>query len=146
MPKRTLMSQIFKKLAVKIFSIQLRIRIEMAFGMLVTKWGVLQKPLKIPLRKIPKVFLACCMLHNYCIDERLESQGIPRIRKMYERNGVTLGYIPSDVGVISREGDSQLRRVLVAKVHENCLCRPNYNQLRRKFEDDRRKMYTSDLI
>ena len=129
-----------------IFSIQLRIRIEMAFGMLVTKWGVLQKPLKIPLRKIPKVFLACCMLHNFCINERLESQGICQIKKMYEKNGVMLGYIPSDIGVISWEGDSQLRRVLVAKVHKNCLCRPSTNQLRRKFEESRQNMYTSDLI
>ena len=46
---------------------QLRIRIEMAFGLLVTKWRILQAPLSIKLKNIPHLFGAIMRLHNYCI-------------------------------------------------------------------------------
>jgi hypothetical protein len=34
------------------FASQLRIRIEMAFGMMVKKWGILQRPVSVPLKKL----------------------------------------------------------------------------------------------
>jgi hypothetical protein len=53
------------------FHSQLRINIERAFGMLVKKWAVLQKPL--PCRMGPTkhmaLTMALCKLHNYCFGD-----------------------------------------------------------------------------
>ncbi|GLE07530.1 hypothetical protein PINS_up024263 [Pythium insidiosum] len=37
------------------FLSQLRIRIEQAFGLMVTKWRILKKPLEVKLKSAPKV-------------------------------------------------------------------------------------------
>jgi hypothetical protein len=53
---------------------QLRIQIEMAFGLPVNKWGVLQKPLKLDISKashVIHVIHVCMRLHNFCVDERM---------------------------------------------------------------------------
>jgi|UPI00043EFA5F hypothetical protein len=53
------------------FISELRIRVEMAFGLMVNKWGILQSPLKVNLSRCPAVISACIRLHNFCINERL---------------------------------------------------------------------------
>lgn len=53
------------------FASQLRIRIEMAFGLMVKKWGILARPLTIKLKNIKRLMIAIARLHNFCIDERL---------------------------------------------------------------------------
>jgi len=52
------------------FHSQLRIRIEMAFGMLTQRWGILRKalPARIGILKQIAVTGACVRLHNYCLD------------------------------------------------------------------------------
>ena len=51
------------------YAIQLWIQIEMSFGLMVKKWGILSRPLTIKMQKVK--LLICCIgcLHNYCIDE-----------------------------------------------------------------------------
>jgi hypothetical protein len=51
------------------FQSQLRIRIEMAFGMLTQRWGVLRKPLaaSLGIQKQLRIAEACCRLHNFCL-------------------------------------------------------------------------------
>jgi hypothetical protein len=51
---------------------QLRINIECAFGMLVNRWGILWKPMRCPLHKVPKVVGVCMKLHNLIIDRHNE--------------------------------------------------------------------------
>jgi hypothetical protein len=53
------------------FASQLRIRIEMAFGLMVKKWGILLRPLHIKLSNIKHLVMAIGKLHNFCINERL---------------------------------------------------------------------------
>jgi hypothetical protein len=53
------------------FASQLRIRIEMAFGLMVKKWGILARPLTIKLKNIKRLVIAIAKLHNFCINERL---------------------------------------------------------------------------
>ena len=57
--------------ACNFYQLQIRIRVECSFSMLVHRWTILRRPLpyNIPLRKIPNV--TCCLwkLNNYCIDE-----------------------------------------------------------------------------
>ena len=52
---------------------QLRINIECAFGMLVHRWGCLRKPIpvNISISRICALVKCLCILHNYCINERL---------------------------------------------------------------------------
>ncbi len=53
------------------FASQLRIRIEMAFGLMVKKWGILARPLTIKLKSVKTLMFAIAKLHNFCISERL---------------------------------------------------------------------------
>ena len=55
------------------FASQLRIRIEMSFGLMTRKWGILQRPLLNDLRSIKKLICCVARLHNFCIDERMNS-------------------------------------------------------------------------
>ena len=48
---------------------QQRINIECAFGMLVSRWGVLWKPLRCKLTRAPLVVGVCMKLHNLIVDE-----------------------------------------------------------------------------
>jgi DDE superfamily endonuclease len=47
---------------------QMRIRIEMAFGRLTTKWRILRTPLQTHLPKTIKIVEVACRLHNYVIN------------------------------------------------------------------------------
>jgi len=53
------------------YASQLRIRIEMAFGLMVMKWGILARPLSVKVRKLKYLMLGIARLHNFCINERL---------------------------------------------------------------------------
>jgi len=52
------------------FHLQLRIRIEMAFGMLTQRWGILRKALPAKIRLLKQIAItgACVRLHNFCLD------------------------------------------------------------------------------
>jgi hypothetical protein len=47
---------------------QVRIRIEMAFARLVTKWRILRAPLLGSLATISRTLMACAIMHNYVIE------------------------------------------------------------------------------
>jgi hypothetical protein len=42
--------------------------VECAFGMLVNRWAILQRPLKVPLKKAPRIIERCMCLHNVLVD------------------------------------------------------------------------------
>ena len=48
---------------------QMRIRIEMAFGLLVKKFSILKKPMKQRLRLVSMIVLCCATLHNFIINK-----------------------------------------------------------------------------
>ena len=56
------------------YASQCRIRIEMAFGIIVKKWGILSRPLNVPIHKIKFIVLAIARLNNFLINERLCQQ------------------------------------------------------------------------
>jgi hypothetical protein len=53
------------------FASQYRIQIEMAFGMMQVKWGMLQRPLGCSIKNMLWLAQEVARLHNYCINERL---------------------------------------------------------------------------
>jgi hypothetical protein len=57
------------------FASQLCIRIEMAFRLMVNKWGIFARPLSIKLIKMKRLMVAMARLHNFCMNERLAKQG-----------------------------------------------------------------------
>jgi len=58
------------------FASQLRIRIEMAFGLMTRKWGILQRPLTNSLLSMKHLICCIARLHIFCIDQRLMTQAI----------------------------------------------------------------------
>jgi len=48
--------------------------IERAFGVLVARWGILWRPLKIKLKYVPTLVHVLCKLHNVCIDTKVPIQ------------------------------------------------------------------------
>jgi hypothetical protein len=42
--------------------------VERAFGLLVQRWGVFWRPLRIAFHRIPLLIRVCCKLHNMCIE------------------------------------------------------------------------------
>ena len=59
----------------------MRQNIERAFGVLVTKWGILWRALKVEFIMIPTLLIALAKLHNFCIDENDEAT---RERETYD--------------------------------------------------------------
>jgi hypothetical protein len=55
------------------FASQLRIRVEMSFGLMTKKWGILWRPLNIHISNVKYLALAIAMMHNYCINERINA-------------------------------------------------------------------------
>ncbi|OWZ09278.1 hypothetical protein PHMEG_00018044, partial [Phytophthora megakarya] len=51
---------------------QLRIRVEMVFGLLVNKWRIFKAPLRVGVKSVKNVVHVACILHKFCIDERLK--------------------------------------------------------------------------
>jgi len=52
------------------FHSQLRINVERAFGMLIHRWAILQRPLSktMGIKKQVSLVVALCKLHNFCLD------------------------------------------------------------------------------
>jgi hypothetical protein len=46
----------------------LRMVVECDFGMLINRWSILQRPLKVPLKKAPRIIECCMCLHNVLVD------------------------------------------------------------------------------
>lgn len=53
---------------------RLRMHIERAFGVWKSRWGMFHRPSSISLRLLPKVVRCTMILHNICIDERIQNE------------------------------------------------------------------------
>jgi DDE superfamily endonuclease len=138
---------------------QVRIRIEMAFGRLTTKWRILRSPFEIDLCRVGQVMEVCARLHNFIITRqdpdgilhsvnRIDPVNHPLVRS-------DLGYLPSDKEVgdeddeeveeekeeeelsplISIPGTSMLRTGIRNFIATNELARPAHNLSRREREE-----------
>lgn len=130
------------------YASQLRIRIEMAFGMMSMKWGILNHPIGCSLSNLKWLIQAIGSLHNYCIDERLAREGDKTTaRDPPDANNIPR-YIPTvphdsngdpiDLGELFKgtsDGHSHLREHMAAKVAARHLSRQGNNGLKKKEED-----------
>ena len=53
------------------YASQLHIHIEMAFGLMVKRWSILQRPITISICNIKLLICSIGVLHNYCINEQI---------------------------------------------------------------------------
>jgi hypothetical protein len=115
----------------------------MAFGLLTTKWRILRRPLQVKLKYAGKVLLCVARLHNFCINER-EFQvdpvgsGAAGPANFVDNNDndddnndeIPLSFLPSDVTVTNIAGNSMMRDILLDRITNMALCRPQYNVAR----------------
>ena len=78
------------------FHSQLRITIECAFGILVSRWGLLRKPMpaKFTIKKIVSIVECLCRLHNFLINVKKENNVVPAHTAQDELNLALDGAIP----------------------------------------------------
>ena len=57
------------------YASQLHICIEMAFGLMVKRWSILQRPFTISIHNIKHLICSIIVLHNYCINEQIVQCG-----------------------------------------------------------------------
>jgi hypothetical protein len=115
---------------------QLRIRIEMAFGLMTNKWRILRAPLQTGLAKSSKVLECCSRLHNFCIDndgeEFVDSHAAFWEILPMEGAAFGWGYLPTVEPLAPIPGTSQLRDIIVRRINRLarsqktcCKCRAN---------------------
>jgi DDE superfamily endonuclease len=111
--------------AYNFFVSQLRIRIEMAFGLLTTKWRILRQPLQIRVKNVGIIFMAITRLHNYCINEHINDDAyITNYNRFHPPNNNVndidnnrqMDYQPSDRSVADIPGHSLLRTVILEQI------------------------------
>jgi DDE superfamily endonuclease len=122
------------------FASQLRIRIEMAFGMMQGKWAILEKPLKVPITKVWKLVVAIARLHNFCINERIGETPTrrPRLNPSTPQAADGTPIRQEDGSVYSQlrpsflRGESATRERMVQRVEDLGLVRPRTSSRRRE--------------
>ena len=128
------------------YASQCRIRVEMAFGLMQMKWGILQRPLACSLKNARWLIQAVGRLHNYVVNERLAGNEGPEMQAPSDPTNTVPSYLPTiprdDEGNIidlhpltSRAVDnttSELREYMAARVAMLGLERPAKNRLAKK--------------
>jgi DDE superfamily endonuclease len=121
------------------FASQLRIRIEMAFGLMTKKWGILHCPLSNALPSIKHLICCIARLHNFCIDERLKNTVLSSMSINDSLSATQLSWMHAAAqaehqAILSEEYPqwSLAREELVKQVKEQGFERPILNHLKRK--------------
>eukprot|EP00918_Siedleckia_nematoides_P006260 GHVU01013600.1.p1 GENE.GHVU01013600.1~~GHVU01013600.1.p1 ORF type:complete len:446 (+),score=19.66 GHVU01013600.1:210-1547(+) len=110
---------------------QQRIRIEMAFGYMNTKWEILQKPLKVRLRNLGIVLNAISRVHNFGITHRRRGPHTSEINGIiHGRRGFPRGFLPTPSTVRHTESTA-MRQQMVDYIDANGIRRPAQNIARR---------------
>jgi hypothetical protein len=104
---------------------QVRIRVEMAFGMMVNKFGILRSPLRIGVHRIGPLLQCVAKLHNYMLEENNSYESHVREQEFLapttrddEIGRETNGDLPQPI-----HGISATRQMLVRRVKEAGLAR-----------------------
>jgi len=123
------------------FVSQLRIKIEQAFGLMVTKWRILKKPLEVGLKNVPLVVHTIMRLHNFCVSSRENGyRHVSEVDKIYipaDRDSRDLGYVPSSIETVGVQPRTCVLREEICKhIWSQGYRRPEYNIRRRAGNQD----------
>ena len=122
------------------FLSQLRIRIEMAFGLLQTKWCVLKKNLSTSLETSARILDSCARLHNYVINEKIIDNEIMDDNQILTEiipvsfSPLGWGYLPTVEPLCILPGSSVMRDVILTRLQTLGVQRPPVNIERRRKE------------
>lgn len=142
------------------YASQCRIRIEMSFGLMQMKWGILWKPLKVKLDNVKHIMTCIGRLHNFVINERLLSNSKNGINHHYNSDEQLVGtgyddrsYLPTNI--TTSEGDpigvecdgftshieysagiSEIRDFMASRIKSLQLMRPFKNIINKRKHDD----------
>lgn len=107
--------------------------VERAFGILVQRWGVFWRPLRVAYRRIPLLIRVACKLHNFCIDK----MGMPTYVEI-ARGDARMGDIASPLFTDGTNGnfrgrrsdleETDVRRHLTAKLRALGIMRPAHSR------------------
>jgi len=124
----------------------------MAFGLMVTKWAILQKPVSTKLSNLKYFLNTIGRLHNFCIDNweaSVQLRSLYRVQqsKHHPHEPMQLGYVCSDAPtVISREGTSHLREILANRIVSKLLAHPVTSVMQKALEQRRYSMRHVKII
>lgn len=123
------------------FASQCRIRIEMAFGLMQMKWGLLWRPMRVKLKKIKPIMFAISRLHNFTINERLLNDEL--IEEVTTGDGRIYYSTDEDLEEYSvkapqkyLKGISLIRDAMVERIKDLGLSRPESNRIRSNEDDN----------
>jgi hypothetical protein len=95
---------------------QCRIRVEMAFGLMTQRWGVLARPLRINPRSIGRLMITIARIHNYTINHNQDL--VNESYAVASRND-GLGMVEAaELPAAAIKGELVIRECLVARVRE----------------------------
>ena len=106
---------------------QLRIRIEMAFGLLVNKWRVFKRPLSVKIKNVGKIIHCCMRLHNYCISQRLSEDCNYTVESELNDFRAEDSQYQSDLEEVVESGNEVLRNAILDHIKSRNVRRPEYN-------------------
>ena len=121
--------------AFNFFLLQLCICIEMTFGLLLTKWCALNRPLQVNLATAAKVVQTCARLHNLCIREDynagidLNDEPILKEIRTQRESPLAWGYLQTVEQLRPIPGSSFMSDVIVDRIGQLGLRRPTHNLL-----------------
>lgn len=95
------------------FASQCRIRIEMAFGLMQMKWGILWRPMRVHLDNVKYIMHAISRLHNFTINERLLNDDPPD----EVGTGINRLYHPTDADIEEYDDEATAARIAATKKH-----------------------------
>jgi hypothetical protein len=108
---------------------QLRIRIEMAFGLLVGKWRIFKRPLEVSLRNCHRIIVGAMILHNFCLRNALSSNQFDNGDIPYSSESeFDANVLPSSNETFP--GISVRRNIILESIASRNLVRPSRNILR----------------
>ena len=118
------------------YASQRRICSKMAFGVMIQKWGIHQKPLTCKLKHAWKIVVTIACLHNFCINQRLANNVPPcpsaaeRTFTVYEEGLRAIAAVRELNDRISNEYPqwSRNRERLVARIQDKGLQRPTMSR------------------
>lgn len=116
---------------------QLRVKIEQSFGILVSQWGILWRPLKVRFDGRADLLTALFHLHNFLRDEQVTQVATEEEDKAYNGERPVLtgeDTLPAEwqpeAPAPSRSGESSARAALRMKLEAGNQWRPVYNMER----------------
>ena len=103
--------------------------IERAFGMLVRRWGILQRKLACDFERWPLVAVVCAKLHNICCDANIP---VPeRWTEDIRPNDLPLVYLNDQPALAGETGRSRRRQAIMRWLEDRAQGRPRHSVMSR---------------